>query len=54
MQDESFFSLGRLDGAEVGVRSAAGGQDILTQQSDIGQTLACLLGRQSASRSHSG
>ena len=44
MQDEPYHPLGLLDGADVGVQSASGGQDILIRQSDIGQTLACLLG----------
>jgi len=33
-----------LDGSDVGVQSTADGQDILIRQSDIGQSLACLLG----------
>ena len=44
MRDEAYHPLGLLDGSEVGVQSTSGGQDILIQQSDIGQTLACLLG----------
>ncbi len=44
MQDEPFYPLGCLDGAEVGVQSTLDGQDILIRQSDIGQSLACLLG----------
>ena len=44
MQDESYYPLGLLDGADVGVQSTSGGQDILIRQSDIGQSLACLLG----------
>ena len=44
MQDESYYPLGHLDGAEVGVQSTLDGQDILIRQSDIGQSLACLLG----------
>lgn len=44
MQDESYYPLGYLDGADVGVRSTLDGQDILIRQSDIGQSLACLLG----------
>ena len=43
MQDESYYPLGCLDGEDVGVQSTPGGQDILIQQSDIGQGLACLL-----------
>jgi hypothetical protein len=33
-----------LDGSDVGVQSTADGQDILIRQSNIGQSLACLLG----------
>ena len=44
MQDESYYPLGQLDGADVGVQSTPDGQDILIRQSDIGQTLAYLLG----------
>jgi hypothetical protein len=44
MQDESYYPLGCLDGEDVGVQSTPGGQDILIRQSDIGQSLACLLG----------
>ena len=38
------YRLGYVDGTEVSVRSTPGGQDILIQQSNIGQSLACLLG----------
>ena len=44
MQDQSYYPLGHLDGAEVGVQSTLDGQDILIRHSDIGQSLACLLG----------
>ncbi|MFC2046254.1 hypothetical protein ACFLTC_01885 [Chloroflexota bacterium] len=44
MQEEPFYPLGCLDGAEVGVQSTVSGQDIFIRQSDIGQSLACLLG----------
>ncbi len=44
MQDESYYPLGHVCGAEVGVQSTPDGQDILIRQSDIGQSLACLLG----------
>jgi hypothetical protein len=44
MQEESYYPLGSLDGADVGVQSTYDGQDILIRQSDIGQSLACLLG----------
>ena len=44
MQDEPFFPLGCLDGAEVGVQSTLDGQDILIRHSGVGQSLACLLG----------
>ena len=50
MQDESYHPLGLLDGADVGVLSTSGGQDILIRQSDIGQRLACLLGFGQAER----
>jgi hypothetical protein len=43
MQEQSYRRLGHLDGAEVGVQSTLGGQDILIRHSDIGQSLACLL-----------
>ena len=44
MRDQAYHPLGLLDGADVGVQSTVVGQDILIQQSDIGQSLACLLG----------
>ena len=44
MQDEPYYPLGCLDGAEVGVQSTVNEQDILIRHSDIGQSLACLLG----------
>jgi hypothetical protein len=44
MQDQPYYPMGRLGGAEVGVQSTPDGQDILIRQSDIGQSLACLLG----------
>ena len=44
MQDEPFFPPGHLDGTEMGVQSTLDGQDILIRHSDIGQSLACLLG----------
>ena len=44
MRDESYSPLGHLDGADVGVQPTLHGQDILIRQSDIGQSLACLLG----------
>ena len=44
MHDQSYHPLGHLDGAEVGVQPTLDGQDILIQQSDTGQRLACLLG----------
>ena len=43
IEDER-YPLGSVNGTEVSVRSTPGGQDILIRQSDIGQTLACLLG----------
>jgi hypothetical protein len=44
MPDSSYYPLVHLGGAEVGIRSTLAGQDILICQSDIGQSLACLLG----------
>ena len=44
MQDESYYPLGLLDGADMGVQSTCGGQDILIRHGGIGQSLACLLG----------
>ena len=44
MPDESYYPLGLLDGADVGIQATLDGQDILIRQSDIGQSLACLLG----------
>ena len=44
MRDQPYHPLGLLDGADVGVQSTSGGQDILIRQSGIGQSLACLLG----------
>ena len=44
MEDESYYPLGLLDGADVAVQSTSGGQDILIRQSGLGQSLACLLG----------
>ena len=44
MENESYYALGLLDGADVGVQSTSGGQDILIRQSGLGQSLACLLG----------
>jgi hypothetical protein len=44
MPDQSYYPLGHLGGAEVGVQSTVNGQDILIRHSDIGQSLACLLG----------
>jgi hypothetical protein len=43
MQQQSYYVLGHLDGAEVGVQPTPDGQDILIRQSDLGQRLACLL-----------
>jgi hypothetical protein len=44
MRDQAYHPLGLLDGADAGVPSTSGGQDILIRQSGIGQSLACLLG----------
>jgi len=43
MPNESFYPLGHLDGAEVGVQPTLDGQDILIEHSDRGQRFACLL-----------
>jgi hypothetical protein len=43
MQDESYYPLGHIGGAEVGVQPTLDGQNILIQHGDIGQRLACLL-----------
>jgi hypothetical protein len=43
MKDE-LYRLGYVNAIEVGVRPTLDGQDILIRQSDIGQSLACLLG----------
>ena len=43
MQDQAYYVLGHLDGAEVGVQPTLDGQDILIQQSEIGRNLANLL-----------
>lgn len=40
---QPYRSLGRLDGAEVGVQLTDGGQDILIQQTPAGRALASLL-----------
>jgi hypothetical protein len=42
--DSGLCSLGYLASTEVGVQSTHDEQDILIRQSDIGQSLACLLG----------
>ena len=44
MQNQSYYTLGCLIGAEAGVQSSLAGQDILIRQSDTGQSLGCLLG----------
>jgi hypothetical protein len=41
--EDELYRLGYVNGTEVSVRSTPDGQDILIQQSDIGQRLACLL-----------
>ena len=43
MQENGYRSIGHIDGAEIGVRLTATGQDILIQQNGIGQYLAQLL-----------
>jgi len=42
--ENEWHRLGYVDGAEVGVQSRLDRQEILIQHSDIGQSLACLLG----------
>ena len=44
MQGQSYYPLGHVCGAEVGVQSTLDSQDIWIRQGDIGQSLACLLG----------
>ena len=44
MNEEEYCPLGTISGAAVGVQSTLDGQDIVIRQSDIGQSLACLLG----------
>ena len=43
MQDEPYYTLGRLDGSDVGVQPTVEGQDIWIRHTSIGQRLACLL-----------
>ena len=43
LQENGYRSIGHIDGAEIGVRLTATGQDILIQQNGIGQYLAQLL-----------
>jgi len=43
MDDNEYYPLGHLGGAEVGVQPTLDGQDILIKHSDLGQRLACLL-----------
>ncbi len=44
MPDTTYYILSHVKGAEVGVQPTLDGQDIFIQHSDIGQSLACLLG----------
>ena len=44
MNEEEYCPLGTISGAAVGVQSTLDGQDILIRQSEIGQSLTCLLG----------
>ena len=44
MNKDEYRSLGTISGTAVGVLYTHCGQDILIRQSDIGQSLACLLG----------
>jgi len=43
MQEESYYPLASLDGAEVSVQPTTNDQDILIQKSDLGRNLANLL-----------
>jgi len=43
MQENGYRPIGHIDGAEIGVRLTATGQEILIQQNGIGQYLAQLL-----------
>lgn len=43
MRDNGYRLIGNIDGTEVGVRLTAAGQEILVQQSGIGDVLAQLL-----------
>ncbi len=49
MPEPRYFSLGRLEGAEVGVLHTLPGQEILIQHTDVGQRLARLLDPEAAS-----
>jgi hypothetical protein len=42
--ENEWHRLGYVNGAEVGVQATLDRQEILIQHSDIGQSLACLLG----------
>jgi len=44
MPEPSYYPLGHLDGAEVGVQPTLDGQDILIEHSHVGRRLARLLG----------
>jgi hypothetical protein len=44
MSEDEYHPMCTVSGVAVGVRSTPDGQDILIRQSDIGQSLACLLG----------
>ena len=44
MPEPSYYPLGLLGSAEVGVQPTLDGQDILIEHSDVGQRLARLLG----------
>ena len=54
MQDQSYYPLGHLGSAEVGVQPTLDGQDIFIQHSDLGQSLACLLAFEKAEVIHRG
>jgi hypothetical protein len=43
MPDQSYYLLGQVGDAEVGVQPTLDGQDILIRHGDLGQRLACLL-----------
>ena len=44
MPGQSYYALGEVYGSALGVQPTHEGQDILIRESDIGHSLACLLG----------